>query len=199
MVGLAWLEYPLGATPLDPDESEGLIPTHISTQQQLNEWELLNILEAQEKVLRFNQSYEHILTLHFSRSLHKYMFSNTWKWAGILRQSNKNIGVDWQNIASRTKVLLDDVKYQIENATYSRDEIASRFHHRLVAIHLFSNGNGRHARLMKDLLLQALGHEKFTWGNINLSDMTNVRKNYIEALRKADQHDYEALLQFVRS
>jgi Fic-DOC domain mobile mystery protein B len=198
MARLTWLEYPIGATPLDPDESQGLIPEHISTQQQLNEWELMNILEAQEKALRTIPPHTDLLNLHYLQHLHKQMFSRTWQWAGTLRKSNKNIGIDWPQIAINIRVLLDDVQYQITNNTYSHDEIAARFHHRLVAIHLFPNGNGRHARLIADVLLQSLGKEKFSWGNADLANVTDVRKNYIQALRDADQHDYKALLQFVR-
>jgi fido (protein-threonine AMPylation protein) len=120
-----FLEYPFGSTPLDPDESQGLIPLHISTQQQLNEWELANILEAQEKILRIKPAHDEILTLHFCQKLHKNMFSTTWKWAGELRQSNKNIGVDWLKISVETRLLLDDVKYQIAHDSYPINPLIS--------------------------------------------------------------------------
>lgn len=194
-----WLEYPVGATPLDLNETQDLIPQHISNQQQLNEWELANILEAEEKIWRKPPSVETLLTLNYLQTLHKDMFAKTWKWAGKLRKSNKNIGVEWSYVQTNTKLLLDDIVYQLSNNTYSIDEIAARFHHRLVAIHLFPNGNGRHSRLTTDILLQVLGKEKFSWGDSNLSNMNDTRNSYIQALRNADGQDYSALLQFVRS
>lgn len=128
------------------------------------------------------------------------MFSKVWKWAGAFRKSGKNIGVDWHKISTELQTLLDDVRYWIENKTYSEDEIAARFHHRLVWIHLFPNGNGRHARLMTDVLLKDILHqEPFTWNikRINVED--DVRALYLKALREADNLDYSALLEFVRA
>lgn len=128
------------------------------------------------------------------------MFGKVWKWAGEYRKSDKNIGVDWSQIQIRFRQLLDDTKYWIENDTYPSDEIATRFHHRLVQIHLFSNGNGRHARLMTDLLLErVLDKEPFSWGSDSLLDEVETRRNYILALREADQNKYQLLLGFVRS
>ena len=175
-------KYPTGSTPLDPDEIVSLIPIHITTQDQLNEWEQVNILE-----------------LDFCTKLHKKMFDRTWKWAGQFRQSNKNIGVFWEQVVNHLKVLLDDVKFQLENKTYPVDEIAARFHHRLVLIHLFPNGNGRHARLITDVLLFNSGEEKFSWGKVNLVSNSRTRQAYISALRAADKGNYLPLLEFVRT
>ena len=128
------------------------------------------------------------------------MFGKVWKWAGKFRRTNKNIGADWTKTPVELKMLLDDVRFWIENKTYAIDEIAYRFHHRLVWIHLFPNGNGRHARMMADILLsQVFDTEAFTWGNGNLMDAGKTRKQYIEALRAADKHDYTLLKKFVRS
>ena len=95
--------------------------------------------------------------------------------------------------------LINDVRYQIEHDTYPPDEMAARFHHRLVAIHPFPNGNGRHARMMADLLIQKLGQPRFTWGSKSLTDATETRTRYIEALRAADGGDMAPLMGFVRS
>ena len=145
--------YAPGATPLDPDEANGLIPKHITTQGQLNEWEQMNILDAEKwlRTQRFNII--QISTNAFIKKLHQRMFDQTWRWAGQFRKSNKNIGVDWLHIPVNLKVLMDDLCYQLENNIYPLDELAVRFHHRLVVIHPFANGNGRHARLMADILL----------------------------------------------
>jgi Fic-DOC domain mobile mystery protein B len=191
-------EYPPGATPLDPDEIRGLIPLHITTQSQLNEWEAANILKA-ETWLFSVPDHGNFLSIEFTKLLHVRMFDDTWKWAGQFRTTERNIGVAPFKIASDLKVLMEDVQYQIINESLSDDEIAYRFHHRLVAIHPFPNGNGRHSRLMTDLLLVQAGQPRFTWGSQKLEAEGPVRNKYIDALRSADKHDYAALAEFVRS
>jgi Fic-DOC domain mobile mystery protein B len=188
--------YPEGATPLEYEELAQLIPNHITTQEELNAWEERNILVAQEWAFKQKE----ILSVEFIKQLHEHMFNKTWKWAGQFRKSDKNIGIHWPQIYSQTKELCDDVQYQIEHNTYSKDEIAVRFHHRLVFIHPFPNGNGRHARLMADLLITQQGEQRFSWGMYqDLYKATPIRKQYIEALQRADRGDYSKLLEFVRS
>jgi Fic-DOC domain mobile mystery protein B len=189
---------PAGATPLDPDEAEGLIPDHLVTRGDLNAWEQVNIAKA-EDWLRKRKSGESVLDLGFLRELHRQMFSNTWKWAGKFRWTLKNIGVSPEAISEQTHNLLADAQYWITNDTYPVDEIGVRFHHRLVAIRLFPNGNGRHARLMTDALLRELGAPPFTWGSSSLDDQGTVRDTYLQALRSADSCDYTPLLAFVRT
>ncbi len=191
-------DYPPGATPIDADEAAGLIPQHITTQRQLNEWEQSNILMA-EKWLS-NQRFEitNIVTSEFLQRVHVKMFNKTWRWAGQFRKTNKNIGVDWSRVSVELKVLLDDIRYQAENDIFPKDELAARFHHRLVAIHPFPNGNGRHARMMADIVLLSLGSNRFSWGSNSLSESSPVRRLYIEALRAADKLDYKKLIKFVR-
>ncbi len=191
-------EYPPGATPLDPDEAAGLIPGHITTQGELNAWEQTNILEAEQWA--FRQKTPQLLTEGFVRDLHRKMFDSTWHWAGTFRSSNKNIGVDWTQLAMQLRNLLDNTQYQLDHEVFSFDELAVRFHHQLVFIHPFPNGNGRHARLMADLLAVQLGKERFSWGSkVSLTGQSEVRKRYIEALRAADQQDMSLLLNFARS
>ena len=188
--------YPSGATPLDPDEAAGLIPAHITTQRQLNEWELANIVEGERWA--FSRKRGDLLSVQFVKRLHKQMFGSTWRWAGIFRSTEKNIGMDPAQIATEIKKLCDDVVYQIEHKSYPLDEIAVRFHHRLTWIHPFPNGNGRHARLMTDLLLKQNGSKPFNWGNSDLVVPGEVRDRYIAALRAADGRDYALLFNFVR-
>lgn len=189
-------DYPPGATPLDGDELASLIPGHITTQGELNEWEQLNIVQGEQWARKQRKD---ILTESFVRQLHKQMFGETWKWAGEFRKTDKNIGVDWLKIGVELKKLLDDTHYQIEHASYPSDEIAVRFHHRLVFIHPFPNGNGRHARLMADLLAERLGQPRFTWGSRSLIDESATRQRYIAALQAADARDIAPLLAFARS
>lgn len=190
-------EYPLGATPLDPDEAQGLLPTHITTQGELNVWEQTNILQGELWAAR--QSKRELLDEAFIRELHRRMFDQTWRWAGTFRSSDKNIGVDWLHIAVQLRNLLDNTRYQMEHQVFSVDELAVRFHHQLVAIHPFPNGNGRHARLMADLLVQRLGMPRFSWGSVSLVDTGEVRNAYLEALWAADRHNIALLLAFART
>jgi Fic-DOC domain mobile mystery protein B len=191
-------QYPSGATPIDPDEMNGLKIGHISTREELNRCEQDNINEALEWLEKRRKKSD-ILTEKFIKTLHKKMFGKVWRWAGSFRRSGKNIGADWAQFPFYLSNLLGDVQYWIGNNTYSPDEIAVRFHHKLVWIHLFPNGNGRHARLMTDVLLRdVLKKEPFTWNVKNIGDKDQVRNFYIDALKKADADDYSKLLEFVR-
>jgi Fic-DOC domain mobile mystery protein B len=191
-------DYPAGATPLDPDEAAGLIPSHITTHGQLNEWELVNIVEGERWA--FSRKRKNLLSIEFVRRLHKHMFGDTWRWAGTFRSTEKNIGIDPARIQPALLDLFKDVATQLEHKSYSLDEIAARFSHRLVSIHPFANGNGRLSRTMADLLLVQQGAERFSWGvGKNLIAESDTRQAYLDALRAADARDYVPLLAFVRS
>ncbi len=191
-------DYPDGATPIDPDEAEDLLLTHITTRGELDRWEEENIIEAMDWLDRTKPT--DILNELFVRELHRRMFANVWKWAGHFRHSDKNIGGPWYQISANLKDLCDDVRLWIELQEYPPDEVAIRFHHRLVLIHPFPNGNGRHARLMTDLLLEnILNYPRFTWGIEDLSRTGNARQRYIATLHAADKYNYEPLRKFVRT
>jgi Fic-DOC domain mobile mystery protein B len=187
-----------GTTPLDPDESVGLVPGHIATREQLDEWEAENIL-AGERWAAGAAKRREILDDAFLRELHRQMFERTWKWAGSYRASEKNIGIAPERVAGEVRKLLEDTKAQLAGKVAPTDEIAARFHHRLFSIHPFPNGNGRHARLLTDLLLAANGAEPFTWGRGDLEHAGEARERYLAALRAADARDFAPLLAFVRS
>ena len=190
--------YPEGATPLDPNEIEGLIPTHITKREELDRWEQDNINEALAWVE--DKKPKDVLDEKFMKQLHQKMFCNVWKWAGTFRRSDKTIGVEWFKIPIDLKQLCDDAEYWIEHQTFPEDEIAARFHHRLVFIHLFPNGNGRHARLIADIILEYLFNKPpFTWGSTNLAVTGQDRQKYIESLVAADRSDYRLLMDFVRA
>ncbi|GFM28089.1 mobile mystery protein B [Novosphingobium sp. PY1] len=188
---------PDDATPLDADEREGLLQTWITTRADLNEAEQANIDEAVAWTDRRRSA--EILTEGVVFELHKRMFGDVWSWAGSTRKTGKNIGVDPQQIHVQLGGLLRDARYWIKHASFSSDEIAVRLHHGLVAIHPFPNGNGRHARLLADLLIAQLGGEPFSWGGGTLRDIGTLRAEYIAALRAADNHDFAPLLAFARS
>jgi Fic-DOC domain mobile mystery protein B len=189
-------KYYNGATPLDPVELHDLIPEHLATQEELNAWEEKNIQKARQ----WASNKIDILSISFIRELHRQMFDETWRWAGRFRTTERNFGVNWLVIPADVKKLCDDVLFQLAHATFPDDEIAVRLHHRLVWIHPFPNGNGRHARFMADLLIIQLGHLPFSWGLFQeLSSPTPVRKNYIDSLQLADRGDFSKLLIFARS
>ena len=195
-------DHSLGQTPLDEEESEGLKIPAISTKGELDEFEQKNIEEAIQWTVGKKMKLEKLLSEEFVKSLHKRMYGEVWKWAGKFRLSEKNIGTQSWNIPTELKVLLEDTKYWIENGTYSEDEIAIRFKHRIVSIHCFPNGNGRHSRLMADLIAEKLCKQKiFSWGqsHSNLSNENDARSSYLAALKKADKGDYTDLLTFARS
>lgn len=188
-----------GTTPIDPNEMDDLIPTHITTQAELNEWEQTNITDAQLWLNNRQFKLDEVLSQVFIKKLHQKMFDNTWRWAGKFRKTNKNIGVDWYAIPVQLKQLFEDVAFQVLHNAYSLDEVAARFHHRLVFVHPFVNGNGRLSRLMTDSFLLSNKQKIFSWGMTNLTNENSLRKQYITALKTADKQDYSLLIDFVRT
>ena len=187
---------PADATPLTAEERADLIPAHIAYRTELNDAEQENIVRAQDWALRRRRD---LLTEKFINDLHRHMLGDVWRWAGRFRTSEKNLGNPYYEIPVALRQLLDDTKAWIEHRAYPPDEIAVRFHHRLVQIHPFPNGNGRHARLMADLLVMSLGGERFSWGSAYLQGVGALRRAYITALQAADNHDIGPLLAFARS
>jgi Fic-DOC domain mobile mystery protein B len=184
------------ATPLTPQEMRDLIPSHIAYRRELNQAEQENIARAQEWALSRRRD---LVSEKFVKDLHRHMFSDVWRWAGRFRNSDRNIGIAYWEVPAALRQLLDDTKEWIESSSYPPDEIAVRFHHRLVQIHPFPNGNGRHSRLMADLLAISFGRERFSWGRERLRDAGAMRHRYIAVLQAADNHDIGPLLAFARA
>ncbi|AFM03834.1 mobile mystery protein B [Bernardetia litoralis DSM 6794] len=194
------LEYINGQTPLDEDEKDGLLIQTILTRQDLDEFEQQNVEDAMQWVFQRSFSIEQLFTEQFIKNLHKRMYGQVWSWAGSFRKTNKNIGVDKWQIPTQLKNLLDDVLFWIENKTYSENEIAIRFKHILVNIHCFPNGNGRHSRLVADMIISKIYKQKmYSWGEESIVKQGNTRVNYLKALKEADKGNYELLLEFARS
>lgn len=194
------LGYKAGQTPINEEEKEGLKINSITTQGELNEFEQLNIEKAVEWTIHNNLTTEKILTEKFIKNLHKKMYGDVWKWAGDFRKSDKNIGINWTLIGVELKYLLDDTDYWIKNNTYSPEEISIRFKHRIVSIHCFPNGNGRHSRLMADIIIESVFSKKvFTWNKSNMIKANNTRKEYINALKEADNGNINPLIKFAIS
>lgn len=189
--------YTDGQTPINEEEKEGLKIKSITTQRELDEFEQLNLEKALEWTIHANLKPEKILTEKFIKDLHKKMYSDVWKWAGSFRKTDKNIGIKWPLIGLELKTLIDDTKYWIDNKTYSPEEIAIRFKHRIVAIHCFPNGNGRHSRMMADIIIESIfGKDVFSWQSSNMVKADEKRKEYISALRAADNGNIQPLIKF---
>jgi Fic-DOC domain mobile mystery protein B len=191
------LEYPEGATPLDPNEIGGLKYKHMTTQAELDELEQANIASGLRWLARMRR--KDILTDDFAIELHRQLFGDVWNWAGTFRKTGKNIGVDPIRIGVQLHGLMDDAQYWAAHDTYSPIEAAVRLHHKLVFIHPFSNGNGRHARIMADVVLgKVYGADPIDWtAGSDLQKMNERRSAYIAALKAADAHDFGPLLGFV--
>jgi len=193
-------EYIDGQTPLDEEEKEGLLIPTIATHGELDEFEQQNIEQAVQWTLGRSFKPDTVFSEKFVRMVHERMYADVWAWAGEFRKTNKNIGIDKWKILTELRYLLDDVRYWHENNTYPPDEIAVRFKHRIVSIHCFANGNGRHSRLMADIIIEKIYKlPVFTWGAANLSSEGDARAAYLRAVKAADKGDYSQLLTFARS
>lgn len=193
------LSYSPGQTPINEEEKDGLKINTIVNQAELDEFEQLNIEKAIAWTIQQKFTVEKILSAIFIKNLHKRMFGDVWKWAGVFRNSEKNLGVPWTQINIELQKLFDDTKFWITEKSYPPEEIAIRFKHRLVCIHCFPNGNGRHSRLMADLILETLTTQNaFNWNQNQMSQANNTRKKYIAALKTADQGSINDLLQFAK-
>lgn len=189
-------DEPTDATPLTSEEKKELIPAHITYRSELNEAEQENIVRAEEWAFARRRD---LLTERLIKDLHKQMFGDVWRWAGKFRTSERNLGIPYYEIPSALRQLLEDTQTWIDREAYPPDEIAVRFGHRLVKIHAFPNGNGRHSRLMADLVVMSLDGGRFSWGRASLQKADETRRRYIHALQEADKHDFDSLRAFARS
>lgn len=189
-----------GNTPLSEEETDGLLPDHLTTKAELNEFEQANMLEARKWLLSYKIK-NGVAESRFLKELHRRMFDQTWAWAGDYRKSEKNLGIDYALISFEIEKLCKEVKFWKEDQFYSPDHIAIKFHHKLVLIHPFPNGNGRHSRLAADLMAVELGQKEFKWGNSNLIKADENRVEYIKALKLVDSNpdQIESLLKFARA
>jgi Fic-DOC domain mobile mystery protein B len=185
-------------TPLTPDERADLIPSHMTNRNELNAFEARGVVDGDQWA--FSRRRGSLLSTEFLSQLHKRMFGEVWKWAGTYsKEVKRRIGVDHHLIEPQLRELCDTVRYWIDHESYTVDEIAVRFHHRLTQIHPYPNGNGRLARLAADLLVVELGGERFTWGRANLMEAAEARRAYVDALHGADGNVIEPLIKFARS
>lgn len=193
-------QYSRGQSPISEEEKADILLPTISTRGELDEFEQANIVKAIEWSMKKKFSVNEILSIEFIKELHKRMFSEVWGWAGSFRGSNKNLGVDKYLVEQELYKLNDDCRYWIVNNSYPEDEIAVRYKFRMVAIHPFPNGNGRHSRIIGDILSShVLNRPVFAWGGKGIEKEGEVRRNYLDALHRADQGDLKPLLEFART
>lgn len=185
-----------GQTPLHPDELADLIPAHLTLKRELNEWEFMNISEAVQKYFLGPKKTWDLTDPTILKKIHADMFNQTWKWAGSFRKRDTNIGCDWRQIQIQLKDACDDFSFWIQNDSFSPAEVAIRFHHRLISIHPFPNGNGRHGRLIADLHLHQIGEKHLGWKGKNLIEANTSRNDYLKAMRLADQGNFQPLIEF---
>jgi len=194
------LDYIFGQTPISEEEKEGLLIKSITTRGELDEFEQQNIEKAIEWTIIKKFTKEYILSEELIKELHRRMFNDVWEWAGKFRKTNKNLGVDKFEIRVEIRKLIDDCNFWIENKTFGEDEIAIRFKHRIVKIHPFPNGNGRHSRLLADIIVEKFFNKSvFSWGKYNISKPGDTRKKYINSLHQADNGNINSLIEFSRS
>ena len=194
------LDYIDGQTPLDDDEKEGLLIPEISTRGELDEFEQKNIEQAIQWTLQKNFKQEDIFTEMFLRDVHRKMYGEVWSWAGEFRKTDKNIGVDKWQIGTNLKALLDDALFWKAKNVYGPYEFTIRFKHKLVSIHCFPNGNGRHSRLIADIIIDKVFKKPiFTWGSGNLVKSGDTRTKYLQGIKEADHGNYGKLISFARS
>jgi Fic-DOC domain mobile mystery protein B len=193
------LEFTDGQTPLDEDDKEGLLIHAIQTKGELDEFEQQNIEKAIEWTLTKKFNAEEILSENFVRTLHRKMYGNVWKWAGEFRRTEKNIGIAPTQIGVSLKQINDNCLYWINNNVYPNNEIAIRYKHEIIRIHCFANGNGRHSRLIADIIINhVFGKPVFTWGQLSHKDPNESRNSYLKALKQADENNIIPLLEFAK-
>ena len=191
------------ATPLDDGDLDGLIPAWVATRSDLDAAEQANIEQAALWAFgrrRVVADPAELLTVPFANRVHRRMFGDVWRWAGTFRQRITNIGVEPYLIPQSLRDALDDATYWHRNDVFGATEIAVRLHHRVVTVHPYPNGNGRHSRLMADIIIEKIYKQPvFSWGAANLSSEGDARAAYLKAVKAADQGDYSLLLAFARS
>lgn len=191
---------PNGATELTADDIKGLIPSHITTREELNELEQANIIQGLTWLSSIPiTTVDDVISLKFAELLHKSLFGEVWEWAGTYRTREANIGVAPHNIQVDLYNLLEDIKCWIEFKHFDSLEISARIQHRLVKIHPFPNGNGRHSRLMTDYIrIALLDVPRLKWANGKLETQNEERSDYISCLREADKGDYAPFIEYLK-
>ena len=184
-----------GATPLDDISGLKLSSDKVYTLNEVYLKEAENISEVTLKYLSAPVTKKQApFSYEWMISLHEEMFSNVWNWAGKLRQIELSIGVKAYLVSTELKKLVDDIQYWDKNHTFDTEETATRIHHRAVQIHPFQNGNGRWSRMLANIYMRQHGKMPVRWQEDLLAKENPNRDAYINALKKADNGDYDLLI-----
>lgn len=186
------------------DDASGLMQRQLTDRAARNAAELETISRAYNKHIyraRRKRAGAAWLTDQFIRAVHYDMFGEIWEWAGKYRTGPVNIGFDFHLIPEQIKLLCGDFSYwNSEKSSMPQLEIAARLQNRLTRIHPFTNGNGRHARLITDIYFYSVRLPLPKWPQIQLlSEGDQIRSRYIEAMKTADQEDYRELIAFMEA
>lgn len=183
------------STPLDDTSGLKLSKNKSYTLKEIYDKEAENIANAVLKYLSAEPSKnEAPFSYEWLLELHREMFGDVWEWAGKLRQCELSIGIKAYLISTELKKLVDDIEYWDKNKTFDTTEIATRIHHRAVQIHPFQNGNGRWSRMLANIYLRKKGLMPVRWQEDLLAKENPNRTEYIKALKKADNGEYEDLI-----
>jgi len=183
------------ATPLDDISGLKLSKSKVYTLREIYNEEALNIASATLKYLSAPPSKKEApFSYEWLLQLHEEMFGNVWDWAGKLRQGELSIGIKAYLVSVELKKLVDDLAYWDKHQTYDVTEIAARIHHRAVQIHPFQNGNGRWSRMLANIYLRQKGLMPVKWQEDVLAKENPKRAQYIQALKMADDGNYNALI-----
>jgi Fic-DOC domain mobile mystery protein B len=191
---------PAGASPISDEQAEGLKQTWVSTQEDLNAVEEKNFSRGRDWLFKSKREANDISRIEFLCTLHKKMLGEVYSWAGEIRRNQTNIGIESHQIRTSVENLRRDLLSWIDNQSHTEEEIAIKYHFRLVQIHPFLNGNGRLSRFLADFLNEKyFENEPFSWGRKNLILKGEARSSYLRALKDADQENLMPLIEFARS
>lgn len=174
----------------------------LTDMDTLNEQEALGVARV-ERYLLEEFDFPVDLSVGLLQNLHRRAFGHLYDWAGHWRTQVPNVGAYLPPPANRVPQLLyefiDELRHrqtQLPDARSAEDVAAflAYAHHRLVAIHPFTNGNGRTARLFTNLLAYNYGYQDVVlYHRENGEDRTQ----YLQAIRQADGYDLGPLLALI--
>lgn len=182
-------------TDYTPDIGDNLLG--LTNRDDLNVYEASGITKAEIYLQELD--IETRFSIGLILDLHRIGFSELYDWAGKWRTIDVQVGK--LNPPTFTKVpnlmyqYADEVDFKLGSTTEKEAlaEIFAYLHHRFVWIHPFNNGNGRTARLLLDFAALLKGYEPI---QLYYRD-GKARSVYIEALRAADNGNYEPLSKLI--
>jgi len=201
------------STPIEPDDHQFLVPEmkHLITWADVDAEEASNIAKGRAWLIAQHFTLDDLFDTLTLRTIHQRMFGKVWTWAGSVRRRETSIGIDPSQIQTQFEQLVQNFRWRAANADEigfseeERRELGIRFHTEMVAIHAFVNGNGRHARLVANLVDSAMGlgslaDPLYPWGARSGLPSAESRKLYLDAIKLAGSRgEYGPLLDIATS